>query len=303
VPPSPKAAHSLALDHYDRLVALLADRVRSVVRRYQTGAYIVGRPGAGKTHTVRRVLDDSKTNHVFLNGRVSPAALFDEIAERPDSLLVIDDVSSLFKNLQAAQILMAAVGGDPGTPRRVTYQIKSTKRTAHFSGGLIAICNRPLGHDPVASALASRLVVLEHEPTDEMLIAFMESQARKGVSGIPAKECLAVFEFVVDVSRAGDYRIDLRNFFKGLDDYRCWKSGECEMDWKALVKSGMRQVPAGELPPGPLTRAGTKSVEYEIVQKLHDQNLSREELEKKWREQTGKSMDSYYRRKREMGLR
>ena len=35
------------------------------------------------------------------------------IEEKPEAVLVIDDVTSLFSNLQAAQILMAAVGGDP----------------------------------------------------------------------------------------------------------------------------------------------------------------------------------------------
>ncbi len=120
---------------------------------------------------------------------------------------------------------------------------------------------------------------------------------------VPPKECLMVFEHVVAVCRAGDYRIDLRHFFKGIEDYRCWKSEECETDWRVLIESGMRRVPADELPPTPVTRAGMKAVEYEAVRDLHGRGLGREELEREWRERTGKAMDSYYRRRRELGLR
>lgn len=281
----------------------MGDRVKSVVGRYQTGAYLVGRPGAGKSHTVCRVLDGCEADYVLLNGRVTPAALFDEIEGRPDSVVVIDDVPLLFANPQAAQILMAAIGGDPGDPRRVTYVTKAVRRVVEFSGGLIAISNRPLGHDPAGRALASRMATLEHEPTDEMLVAFMEAAARKGVKDVPARECLMVFEHVVAECRAGDYRVDLRYFFKGLEDYRCWKSGVCETDWRVLVQSAMRRVAAEDLPPTPLTRAGTKAAEYEVVRELHGRNLSRAALAAAWGERTGKALDSYYRRKRELGLR
>jgi hypothetical protein len=294
---------SEALAHYQSLIGVLADRVRSVAKGFQTGAYISGRPGSGKTHTVRRVLDECKADYTIHNGRVSAAALFNEIEDRPDSLLVIDDVPLLFANLQASQILMAAVGGDPGIPRRVTYNIKPIRRAVEFQGGIIAISNVPLRHDPAGKALASRLVTLEHEPTDEMLIAFMESEARKGLKDIPPKECLMVFEHVVHVCRAGDFRIDLRNYFKGIEDYRCWKSEDCETDWRILIKSSMRRVSADELPSEAMTRAEMKAAEYEIVKELHAMRLEPDILAAEWLKQTQKKMDSYYRRKRELRLK
>lgn len=91
-----------------------------MAKGYQTGAYIVGRHGGSKTHTVCRVLDECEAAYSLVNGRVTPAALFDALAEWPDATLVIDDVPLLFAHPQAAQILMAAIGGDPGVPRRVT---------------------------------------------------------------------------------------------------------------------------------------------------------------------------------------
>ncbi len=35
---------------------LIRDRTRSVSERYQVGAYLVGRPGSSKTHTVVETL-------------------------------------------------------------------------------------------------------------------------------------------------------------------------------------------------------------------------------------------------------
>jgi hypothetical protein len=144
----PKASD--ALDHYHRLIALLADRVRSVAGKFQTGAYLVGRAGSGKTHTVRRVLEECGANYVILNGRITPAALYEEIEERADSIVVIDDVPTLFDSQHAAQILLAAIGGDPGTPRRVTYVTKKERRITEFRGGIIAIRTRRVWPWPVA---------------------------------------------------------------------------------------------------------------------------------------------------------
>jgi hypothetical protein len=291
------------LEHYFRRVALLDARVRSVAKGFQVGAYIVGRPGSGKTHSVRRVLDECEADYVFINGRLSPAALFDAIAERPDSVLVIDDIPTLFDSPAAAQILMAAAGGDPGTPRRVTYLTRVVRQEVDFRGGLIALSNRPLRHDSAGQALASRLAMLQHEPTDEELIAFMEDKARRGVKDVTPRECMAVFGHVVRVCRSGDYRIDLRYFFKGIQDYLCYKSGECEMDWRVLVESSMQRVAADDLPPTPLNRADTKAEEQDIVRQLHARRLAREVLAGEWNRRTGKAMDSYYRRRRELGLK
>jgi hypothetical protein len=302
LPDSPEV-FSKPLDHFHRLTDLLADRVRSVAQRFQTGAYIVGRPGAGKSYTVCRVLEECGTDYTVLNARVTPAALYDAIEDKPDAVLVIDDVSSLFANAQAAQILLAAVGGDPGIARRVTYLTKGLRRVTEFSGGVVVTSNVPLGRDPVAAALISRMALLQHEPTDDMMIAFMEAEARKGVKDVSATECLEVFEHVVAVCRGGDYRPDLRYFFKGIEDYRCWKSGGCKIDWRVLVRSGMQRVDASEVPPVPVTRAGKKAAEYEVVRELNTLDLSAPELEKEWAARTRKSMDTYYRRRRELGLR
>lgn len=296
-------ADTAHLDHYHRRLALLADRVRSVARRFQTGAYLVGRPGSGKTHTVTQVLDEEEVSHVLLNGRVTPAALFDALEERPDSVVVIDDVPALFANPQGSQLLMAATGGHPGRPRRVTYVTKGRSRRADFRGGVVAISNLPLRHDPAGQALRSRLAALEHEPPDDELIAFMRAEAGRGVRGVPAAEAAEVCEHVVEVCKRADYRIDLRYFYKGIDDYRYCQAGGCGTDWRSLVESSIVRVEAAGLPAAPTTRAGTKAAEYDLVRGLHASGMDTDGQIADWEKRTGKSKDSYYRRKRELNLK
>lgn len=290
------------LVQYRTLVRLLQNRVRTVAHRYQTGAYIVGRPGTGKTHTVRSALEQLSCDWVYVNGKISPAALFDTFAERIEGIVVLDDVSTLFENNAAAEILMAAIGGEAGSPREIKYVTRNLRREAAFSGGIVAISNRPLRHDHAGRALASRLVLLEFEPTDEMIAAYIRDSAAKGTKTLDPKECTEVCEYVIEECRAAKFRLDLRAYFKGLNDYACWKSEECEVDWRELIKTSLNWFDPTELDPGPSTRLGTKELEYEIVQELAASGLDAKTAAEEWSKRTGKSVDSYYRRKRELRL-
>ena len=60
----------------------------------------------------------------------------------------------------------------PGQPRTITYKSKDKEVRFEFTGSIIAISNIPLRQDPLARALGSRIVMLEHEPTDEEIAAF-----------------------------------------------------------------------------------------------------------------------------------
>ena len=190
----------------------IRDRVKSVAFEYHTACYLVGRPGTSKTHTVMdelKRLEQVGKPHAYRNARMTPMGLFDFIAEHPEHVIVLDDIGTLFKNDQAMQILMAATGGDPGKPRKVTYKSKDKQEDVDFSGGIIAISNVALRHDPLARAFGSRVVVLEHEPTNEEIAAFMRHLAARGYEDMSPEECL---EVAVD---PGVYRVALYSLDHG----------------------------------------------------------------------------------------
>src|SRR5204862_5740784 len=95
----------------------------------------------------------------------------------------------------AMHILLSALGRTTGE-RVVTYQTHKGRRSVRFWGGIIAISNIALeGHQKeVLAALKDRVNVLQHDPTDEEMMALVSSIAARGVGEVPSDEALMVAE-------------------------------------------------------------------------------------------------------------
>ncbi len=82
---TPCAEERHHLKCWERKLDLLRDRVGSEARGYQNGALITGRPGTGKTYTVRETLlkleEAGARSSVYRNARMSPMGLFEELSE------------------------------------------------------------------------------------------------------------------------------------------------------------------------------------------------------------------------------
>lgn len=230
------------LDALEHRIERIRDRVKSVAFAYHTACYLVGRPGTSKTHTVMDELGHLDEPFAYRNARMTPMGLFEFISEHPEHILVLDDIGTLFKNDQAMQILMAATDGDPQEPRRVTYKSKDKQHDVDFVGGIIAISNVPLRHDPLARAFGSRVVVLEHEPTDEEIAAFMLHLAGLGYQDMLPDECVEVAEFVIVETRDHDRRLDLRHLTKAWQDYRQDRDGNTGCTWQELVRTSLQKT-------------------------------------------------------------
>jgi hypothetical protein len=203
---------------------------------------LVGRPGTSKTFTVRAELERLEEPWAYQNARMTPMGLFSFFAEHPEHVVVLDDIGNLFKNDQSMQILLAALDGDPGQPRIVRYKSKDKDETINFTGTVIAISNVPLRCDPLARALGSRIVVLEHEPTDDEMAAFIRHLAADGFADLSPDECLEVAEFVISETRAYDLRLDLRHLTKGWQDYRQVKHKRAKTCWQDLVRTSLLKL-------------------------------------------------------------
>jgi len=280
------------------MLDLIRDRTRSVADRFQVGVYLVGRPGSSKTYTVLETLETLKKPWTFRNSRMSAMGLWCLLQEHPEHTVVLDDVPSLFDQKGALQIVMAALGGSPGKPRTVTYVTMDRREEFQFSGGIIAISNVPLSRDPLADAVASRMVLLEHEPSDEMLSSFMRDQAAHGYEDMTPAESLEVVEFVIAETRACDYRLDLRYMKKAWQDYRMHKQGLALCHWKDLVRSSLKRIVMPEQAAG---RSDLKAREQEVARDLFQKYPDDKRLrDKEWLRLTGKTPHSLYRRKREL---
>lgn len=239
----PTSLDSDLLSSFERRLQVIRDRVRGVANGYHTGVYLTGRSGTLKTHTVSKELQQISTPSVIRNARMTPVGLFDFLGEHPEHLIVLDDIPSLVKQDAALPILMAALDGEPKSPRTVTYKSRDRDEEISFSGSIVFISNLALANDPLANALRSRVVVLEHDPTDQELAAFVRMSARSGYKGLTSEQCQEVVTYVLSVSRLFGRRLDLRDITKAYEDRRQWEHRHSETPWQELVRTTAQQLP------------------------------------------------------------
>jgi hypothetical protein len=279
----------------ERKLQLIRDRVRSVVHAYHTAFYLVGRPGTSKTFTVKEELEQSGVPWVCMNARMTPMGLFELMAEHPEHVIVLDDIGTLFKEAQAMQILLAALDGTPGEARTVKYKSKDRDLKIDFSGAIIAISNVPLRNDPLSQALGSRIVQLEHEPTDEEIAALMRKLALKGFEDLRPDECLDVVNFLVSETRECDQRLDLRHLNKAWQDFRQTRHGNAKTPWKDLVRTSLRKLASEVVLP--MTKQQEIACQRELVKHLMEQypNDTEQQIIA-----SGLSKSTFYLRRREV---
>jgi hypothetical protein len=196
------------------------------------------------------------------------------------------------------QILLAALGGSPGQPRPVTYTIKekSERKSFDFTGSIIAISNVRLRRDPLADAVVSRIPVLEHNPTDDQIAAFMRQQALAGYADLTVAECREVVEYVIGASRQNDYPLDLRWMERGWQDFRLVKHGKALRSWRELITSSMRTV--FQAPPAQgLSKQEEVQLERENIKRL--MHRFPDDVRRQM-EESGMKRSTFYQRRREV---
>lgn len=296
-------------EHYVELmkqVKVVKDRVRGVVHGKSNGVYLHGRPGTSKTYMVCSTLDTLAVNYSYSNGHLTPIGLFDLIAENRDRIIVLDDVSAIFNQPIALQLLLAALGNphDGSKARPVKYKTAKETRIVPFSGGIICISNLPLDghHHEVLNALKDRAFVVNYEPTDDEIIALIWKLADDGVAGVPPDKARMVATFLIEQCKLREVRPSVRLFVdKALKDYQLHEAGKCETDWRDLVVSNLKQqVMPLQHPTNDLSRTEQVETERRIALAIFLSSQSRAERVEQWQTRTGKSQAAFYRRLKEL---
>ncbi len=141
------------LESLGRKFQLLRDRVTAVVRGLQTGLYVYGEGGIGKSHTVTDQLEQLGATFQVFNSRMNGKGLFRALKEAPDSILVAEDIERLTNDRDAQGVLRAALCAVQGRDRRVTWTTGVESEHFLFRGGIVLLANRPLANFPELRAL------------------------------------------------------------------------------------------------------------------------------------------------------
>jgi hypothetical protein len=231
------------LQEIETQYTIIRDRLRCVCEGYSSGFYLYGPPGVSKTHTVREFFENRSFEHKYFRGHLTGSGLFDLLQENPDSVIVLDDVSNIFRNDdKGVQVLLAALGAPPAGSRgrRVTYRTARGEREVEFTGGVIAISNLGIdehGND-VIDALADRVHIQKFDPTPNQVEAMIFKIAMNGPGGVTAEDAVVVAEFLVSACRERGIRLTIRLFTeKALPVFRMWKDKRSETHWTVLVRA------------------------------------------------------------------
>ncbi|MFL5338562.1 MAG: hypothetical protein ACJ8F7_00195 [Gemmataceae bacterium] len=304
------------LGRYQARLQLLRDRVRGVVEGWATGLYVWGSGGIGKSHTVQVELERLQAPYVLTNGRLTGRALFDLLMDHPDVVHVLEDMESLLRDKNAANVLRSALWPLAGGQRRqhaerpVTWgammspSAKSRRLEFTFTGGIILTMNAPLDDLPELRALRTRIAHLQLQPTADEVVALMRKIASQGYAHgegqLPPGECAEVCEYVIASCLETGRHPDLRLLIHGFHDRLQWQAGHATSTWQELLESRVRgHLVAPERPAG---RGDRLAAERALAREIRGMAMSGAEKERLWKEKTqelwgeAKSARAFYRR-------
>ncbi|MFO0847855.1 MAG: hypothetical protein U0871_04730 [Gemmataceae bacterium] len=286
---------------------LLRDRVTAVVRGLQTGLYVYGAGGTGKTHTVVDQLCRLGADYRQFNARMTGKGLFAALKAGPDAVHVLEDMERLTDDRDAQGVLRGALWPTPGRDRRVTWSTAGGTDEFVFRGGVILLANRPLANLPELRALATRIAVYRLEVTGEEMLAQVRRLAdvgyrRDGRLVLPPDECGEVIGRLIAECRRAGCPLDLRLLFNAYHDFLLWDGHHAACHWHDLVASRVREAAtAFEHPPEPRTAEEKKAWARQVVREvmaLHPDDKG--EQMREYCRRTKKSKADFYRRKGEV---
>lgn len=287
-------------------LVLIKDRVRGVLHGHANGVYLYGRPGTSKTHTVQTMLQELNVPHVPHNGHITPGGLFALLRDNPESIIVLDDVSCIFKEPLTLQYLLAALGTPPdGSRTRLVCQGTARgHQVARFSGGIIVITNLPLAdhRSEVLAALKDRVHTVAYEPSDEEMAAFILEIASGSPRGVLKDNALMVAQFLLQECKTAGVRSSMRLFLdRALTDFQQWAAGRSQCHWQDLIRSSVQEeVTSPQHPLQDVSRKERLESERRLVLSICQEFPKAADRLKVWKEKTGGSKSPFYRHFQEL---
>jgi hypothetical protein len=289
-------------------IFLLRDRVTQVAEGFQTGLFVYGEGGVGKSFTVLSHLRRLKTAHRLYNSRMTGLGLFRVLAAYPDSVLVLEDMERLTRDCDAQGVLRSALWAHPGDDRVITWTTGTGGEVrAAFRGGIVMISNGPLSDLPELRALATRITVMQLNVSLEEMTALLRSLAARGFTRggkklLEPEVCRQVVDHLLDECRAAGCRPDLRLLDNSYMDYLVWAADRTRCSWRDLIASRVREAAhhfrdAMQVTGTEARKAARRRVVRQVCAAVPGDV---EEQARRYSEQTGYSRADFERRRREV---
>jgi len=197
---------------------------KMVGRGIQPSLVITGGAGLGKTYLVKKTLTDmgleEAKQFVHFKGRATAAGLFVTIYENADKIIVLDDCDSVFKDVDAVNLLKAAL--DSYDTRKLSYistkPLKDTygdpvPRHFEFTGKVIFISN--ISQSKLDDAIKSRSFVADISMNTKQMFKRIEDLQDDIETKIPKEIKEKALTIMKKLEKQYDgVEINLRSFIK-----------------------------------------------------------------------------------------
>jgi hypothetical protein len=197
---------------------------KMVGRGIQPSLVITGGAGLGKTYLVKKTLTDmgleEAKQFVHFKGRATAAGLFVTIYENSDKIIVLDDCDSVFKDVDAVNLLKAAL--DSYDTRKLSYistkPLKDTygdpvPRHFEFTGKIIFISN--ISQSKLDDAIKSRSFVADISMNTKQMFQRIDDLKDQIETKIPNEVKDKALEIMKGLEKKYDgVEINLRSFIK-----------------------------------------------------------------------------------------
>lgn len=202
----------------------LSALTRMVGRGVQPSLVVTGMAGMGKTHIVKNTLIEmglkESTDFVHFKGRATAAGLFITLYQNSNSIIILDDCDSVFRDENAVNILKGAL--DSYDTRKISYITSKPLKDEfgdalpmhfEFTGKIIFISN--ISQANLDEAIKSRSFVADISMTTDQLFTRMDQLMSKMETKIPMAAKEQAFAIMKDLhSKYEGVAVNLRSFIK-----------------------------------------------------------------------------------------
>jgi len=197
---------------------------KMVGRGIQPSLVITGGAGLGKTYLVKKTLTDmgleEAKQFVHFKGRATAAGLFVTLYENSDKIIVLDDCDSVFKDMDAVNMLKAAL--DSYDTRKLSYISTKPLKDAYgdpvprhfeFTGKIIFISN--ISQSKLDDAIKSRSFVSDISMNTKQMFKRIDDLKDDIEKKIPSEVKDKALEIMKGLEKKYDgVEINLRSFIK-----------------------------------------------------------------------------------------
>ena len=197
---------------------------KMVGRGIQPSLVITGGAGLGKTYLVKKTLTDmgleEAKQFVHFKGRATAAGLFVTLYENSDKIIVLDDCDSVFKDVDAVNLLKAAL--DSYDTRKLSYISTKPLKDAYgdpvprhfeFTGKIIFISN--ISQSKLDDAIKSRSFVSDISMNTKQMFKRIDDLKDDIEKKIPSEVKDKALEIMKGLEKKYDgVEINLRSFIK-----------------------------------------------------------------------------------------